>query len=100
MRPRSHEMRWPKSEPWRDAGDAASAGKNGVRESAIKGAVVTRNRRIKKLAALVNTTPETLAEVIGDVLRETVNELQTYEPRAGARIARGIRGHQKMNPGA
>jgi len=54
-------------------------------------------RRIKKLAALVHTTPETLTEVIGDVLRETVSELQTYEPRTGGRVAGDIRRHRKTN---
>jgi hypothetical protein len=57
-------------------------------------------KRIKKLAALVDTTPEVLAEAIGDVLRETVNELQTYKPRSCRRIARGIHRHRKANPGA
>jgi hypothetical protein len=57
-------------------------------------------RRIKKLAALVGTTPETLAEVIGDVLRDTVNELRACMPKAGRRIAQGIRRHRKMDSGA
>ena len=56
-------------------------------------------RRIKKLAALVGATPETLAEVIGDVLREIANELQTYKPRACGHIARDIHRHRKVNPG-
>jgi hypothetical protein len=56
-------------------------------------------RRIRKLADLVDTTPETLAEVIGDVFRETVSELQTYKPRACGRIARDIRRHRKTNAG-
>lgn len=47
-------------------------------------------RRIKKLAALVETTPETLTEVIGDILHETVNERQRYKPRAAGRMARGV----------
>jgi hypothetical protein len=57
-------------------------------------------RRIKKLAALVDSTPETLAEVAGDVLRETVDELQRYKPNAGGRIARDICRHRKTSPGA
>jgi hypothetical protein len=56
-------------------------------------------KRIKKLAVLVDTTPETLGEVMGDVLRETVNELHTYKPQACQRIARDIRKHRKMNRG-
>ena len=54
-------------------------------------------RRIRRLAALVNTAPETLAEVIGDVLRDTVKELQMYEPGTGRRIAGDIRRHRKTN---
>jgi hypothetical protein len=57
-------------------------------------------RRIEKLAALVHTTPETLKEVIDDVLRETVNELRTDEPRAGGRIARDVRRHRKTGSSA
>jgi galactose-1-phosphate uridylyltransferase len=78
----------------------ASVSKDDGRDSAIREALMAPKRRIKKLAALVDTTPETLAEVIGDVLRETVNELQTYEPRACGRIARDIRRHRKTNAGA
>jgi hypothetical protein len=57
-------------------------------------------KHIKKLAALVDATPDTLAEVIGDVLSETIDELQIYKPRACRRIARDIRRHRKANPGA
>jgi hypothetical protein len=57
-------------------------------------------RRIKKLAVLVDTTPETLVEVMGDVLSDTVNELQTYKPKVCGRIARDIRRHRQMNVGA
>jgi len=57
-------------------------------------------RRIEKLAVLVGTTPETLVEVMGDVLSDTVGELQTYKPRACGRIARDIRRHRQMNFGA
>jgi hypothetical protein len=56
-------------------------------------------RRIEKLAVLVDTTPETLVEVMGDVLSDTVGELQTYKPRACARIARDIRRHRQMSLG-
>jgi hypothetical protein len=56
-------------------------------------------RRIRKLAALVHTTPETLTEVIGDVFRETVNELKRRKPRAGGRIARGISRHRRTGSG-
>jgi len=57
-------------------------------------------RRIKKLAALVNATPDMLAEVIGDLLCETVTELQMYKPRAYGRVTSGIHRHRKTNPGA
>jgi len=63
-------------------------------------AVMAPRRRIKKLAVLMDTTPETLVEVMGDVLRETVDELQKYKPRACGRMARDIRRHRQMNPGA
>ena len=56
-------------------------------------------RRIKKLAVLADTTPEMLIEVMGDVLRETVDELQMYKPRACGRMAREIRRHRQMKPG-
>ncbi len=54
-------------------------------------------RRIQKLAVRVGTTPDTLAEVVGDVLRETVNELQTYRPRGCGRMARDIHRHRQVN---
>mgnify|MGYP001100339248 CR=1 FL=1 len=57
-------------------------------------------KRIEKLAVLVDTTPETLAEVMGDVLSDTVDELHTYKPRVWGRIARGIRRHRKVSVGA
>jgi hypothetical protein len=65
----------------------------------MREALMAQKRRIKRLATLVDTTPETLAEVIGDVLRETVNELQSYKPRAGGRIARDIRRHRRISSG-
>ncbi len=61
-------------------------------------------RRIRRLAVLVDTTPDRapkcgimhlgtqmLVEIMGDVFSETINELQTYKPRACGRIARDIR---------
>jgi hypothetical protein len=53
-------------------------------------------RRIQKLAVLVDTTPEMLVEIMGDVFSETINELQTYKPRACGRLARDIHRH-RMN---
>jgi len=54
-------------------------------------------RRIRRLAALVNTTPETLVQVIGDVLGDTVHELRACQSRAGGRIVRNIRRHRRKN---
>jgi hypothetical protein len=87
------------SEPRRSAGEVAPVGKDEGRDSAIGEAVMAPKRRIRKLAALVHTTPETLTEVIGDVLRETVNELQRYKPSAGGRVARDIRRHRRIDSG-
>jgi hypothetical protein len=58
---------------------------------------MTPKRRIRKLAALVGTTPETLTEVIGDALRDTINELQIRKPKADRRIARRLRRRRKKN---
>jgi len=52
--------------------------------------------RIQQLAVLVNTTPETLVEIMGDMSRETLNELQVRNPRAGGRVARNLRRHRRM----
>jgi hypothetical protein len=60
------------------------------RDSPIREAVMAPRRRIKKLAVLVDTTPEVLVEIMGDVFSETINELQMYKPRACGRIARDI----------
>ena len=57
-------------------------------------------RRIKKLAVLVDTTPEMLVEVMGDVLSETIEELQTNKPGTCGHLARDIRTHRRMNPDA
>lgn len=57
-------------------------------------------RRISRLAALVDSTPETLTEAMEDVLRETVDELQTYKPRACRRIVGDLRRHRKRHSGA
>ena len=57
-------------------------------------------RRIRKLAALVDATPDMLVEVMGDVLSEAIDELQTYKPRTCGHIARDIRSHRKMDPDA
>ena len=56
-------------------------------------------RRIRKLAVLVDATPEMLVEIMGDVFSETINELQVYKPRACGRIARDIRRHRQVNIG-
>ncbi len=63
-------------------------------------ALMAPKRRMKRLAALVRTTPETLTEVMGAVLCETVHELRTYEPSACGRIARDIRRHRRINMAA
>ncbi|MCU0914589.1 MAG: hypothetical protein MUC88_08510 [Planctomycetes bacterium] len=53
--------------------------------------------RIRQLAVLVNTMPETLAEVMGDMSREALNELQAYNPKACGRMVRSIRRHRKLH---
>ena len=75
----------------------ALVGKDYGRDTAMKEAVMAPRRRMKKLAVLVDSTPEILQEVIGAVLRETVTELQTNRPRAAGRIARDIRRHRKAD---
>jgi hypothetical protein len=72
-------------------------GKDDGRDTAMKEAVMAPRRRMKKLAVLVDSTPEILQEVIGVVLRETVTELQTNRPRAAGRIARDIRRHRRAD---
>jgi hypothetical protein len=56
---------------------------------------MTPKRRIQKLAALVDAAPNVVAEVVADVLHETVNELRTYKPGTCRRVVQGIRKHQK-----
>ncbi len=58
---------------------------------------MTPKRRIGKLAALVGTTPETLTEVIGDALRDTIHEVQIRKRKAGRRIVRRLRRRRKKN---
>ncbi len=65
----------------------------------MREAVMAQRRRIRKLAVLVDAAPETLLAVIGDVRRETVNELQTYKPGVCERVARAIRRHRQIDPG-
>ena len=72
-------------------------GKGKSRDPATGEAIMAPKRRIRKLAALVDTAPETLVQVIGDVLRDTVHELRTCQPRAGGHIMRNIRRHRQVN---
>jgi hypothetical protein len=71
--------------------------KDDGRDLPIREAVMAPRRHIKKLAVLVDTTPEALVEIMGDVFSETIHELQMYKPRACGRIARDIRRHRQMN---
>ncbi len=61
---------------------------------------MTPKRRISKLAARMGTTPETLTEVIGDALRDTINELQIRKSKAGRRLVRRLRRRRKKNADA
>jgi hypothetical protein len=65
----------------------------------LKEAVMAPRRRVKKLAVLVDTTPEMLMDIMGDVFSETISELQTYKPRVCGRLARDIRRHRQMTCG-
>jgi hypothetical protein len=54
-------------------------------------------KRLRKLADLVETTPEMLTEVIEEVFRECLNELD--KPNACRRIAQDLRLHEQRRPG-
>jgi len=57
-------------------------------------------KRMRRLAVLVNSPTRTLTEVLKDILRETVGELESHHPRVYGRIARDLRRRHKSTPGA